>query len=52
MLLYPERLKLVAFTVTTTGAVVIHPTLSADKIYVPAPTVVASPTKVVPSDSK
>ena len=42
----------VVFTVTTTGAVVIHPALSADKMYVPAPTAVASPTKVVPSDSK
>ena len=39
-------------TVKTTGAVVIHPALSADKMYVPAPTAVASPTKVVPFDSK
>ena len=41
-----------AFTVTTTGAVAIHPKLFDDKIYVPAPTAVASPTTVVPSDSK
>ena len=53
MLLYLELITVgVVFTVTTTGAVVIQPALSADKIYVPAPTAVSSPTTVVPSDSK